>query len=104
MKNKIEVHSIFLQFEALISRQFNTKILAFHSDWGGEYQHLHTSLKQKGIFHHIACPYTHEQNGMAERKICHLVDTALTLFAHANLPKMYWNYAVEQTINQCSSL
>jgi hypothetical protein len=89
MKNKIEVHLIFLQFEALISRQFNKNIMAFHFDWGGEYQRLHSYLKQKGITHRIAWPYTHEQNGTAERKIRHLVDTALTLFAHANLPKKY---------------
>jgi hypothetical protein len=97
MKNKSEVYFIFLQFEALVSRKFNTKILAFHSDWGGEYQRLHSYFLNTGITYRIAYPYTHEQNGTVERKICHLVDTALTLLAHANLPKKYWNYALEQS-------
>ncbi|RVW98091.1 hypothetical protein CK203_029062 [Vitis vinifera] len=34
----------------------------------------------------LARPHTHEQNGVAERKIHHLVDTSLALLAHANLP------------------
>jgi hypothetical protein len=32
LKNKSEVFNIFLQFEKMIERKFNTKIRAFHSD------------------------------------------------------------------------
>jgi hypothetical protein len=60
MKNKSDVYSIFIQFEALISHQFQQKILAFHSDWGGEYKKLHSYFLKTGIKHRIACPYTHE--------------------------------------------
>ncbi|KAJ8765425.1 hypothetical protein K2173_013183 [Erythroxylum novogranatense] len=97
MKAKSEVFNIFLQFEQLIKRQFSKNILAFHSDWGGEYQRLHQYFRKNGINHRIACLYTHEQNGTAERKIRHLVDTGLTLLAHAHLPLKYWNYALEQS-------
>ena len=37
LKNKSDVYASFLDFNSLIERQFNTKIKAFHSDWGGEY-------------------------------------------------------------------
>jgi hypothetical protein len=97
LKNKSEVHSIFLQFESMISCQVNQQIKAFHSGWGGEYQCLNLHFKTMGIIHRIACPYTHDQNGTTKRKIRHLVDTTLTLLAHAHLPKKYGNYALEQS-------
>ena len=101
IKNKSDVYYVFLQFEQFIHRQFNHKILAFHSDWGGEYQKLNTYFKQVSIVHRLACPHTHEQNGVVKRKIRHLVYTSLALLAHANLPLRYWNYAFEMS---CSSI
>jgi hypothetical protein len=97
LKNKSEVCDTFLQFEKMVDRQFNTKIRAFHSDWGREYKKLHPYFKCTGIQHRISCPYTHEQNGTVERKIRHLVDTCLTLLAHAKLPLKYWNYSLQHS-------
>ena len=86
LQNKSDVYSTFLAFESLVHRQFNSKIKAFHSDWGGEFQKLHKYFNQHGIVHRIACPYTHEQNGLSERKIRHIVDIGLTLLAHSQVP------------------
>src|SRR5262249_29606650 len=97
LKNKSEVYSVFLLFEKLIDRQFHKKLRAVHSDWGGDYQKLHSYFKTQGIQHRIACPYTHEQNGTAERKIRYLVDTSLTLLTHSHLPLKFWNYSLEQS-------
>jgi hypothetical protein len=36
--------------------------------------------------HHVSCPHTHQQNGFAERKHHHIVETGLFLLAHASLP------------------
>jgi hypothetical protein len=40
----------------MVERQFNTKILVFQSDWGGEYQSLNTFFEHLGIAHHVSCP------------------------------------------------
>jgi transposase InsO family protein len=98
LKNKSEVYNVFLQFEKLIERQFQAKIRSFHSDWGGEYQKLNAYFKRVGIHHRIACPCTHEQNGTVERKIHHLIDTTLTLLAHASVSFKFWNFALEQSV------
>lgn len=74
-----------------MERQFNIKIKVFHSDCSGEYQRLHKYFTQISIIHRIACPYTHEQNGTAERKIHHIVDTVL--LAHSSVPLKYWNFS-----------
>jgi hypothetical protein len=35
LKNKSDVFQKFHEFQQLVERQFNTKILAIHTDWGG---------------------------------------------------------------------
>ena len=71
---------------------------------GGEYRKLNTYFKQVGIVHRLACPHTHEQNGVAKRKIRHLIDTSLALLAHVNLPLQYWNYAFEMSYSSINNL
>ena len=46
LKNKSQVITIFKEFESLVFHQFNCKIKAFHSDWGGEYKKLNSYFKQ----------------------------------------------------------
>ena len=98
LKNKSQVFHMFQEFQSLVSRQFNSQIKSFHSDWGGEYQKLNSYFKKQGIVHRIACPYTHEQNGISERKIRHVVDNGLTLLAHANVPLKFWSYAFQTSV------
>lgn len=59
MKTKNEVHSIFLSFRILAENLFNSKILYFQSDWGGEFRTLHKIFPTLGIHHRISCPHTH---------------------------------------------
>ena len=82
------MYLMFIHFQTFVKNQFNLKIKAFNSDWGGEFRPLFTHFKNHGIFHRLACPHTHEQNEIAERKIWHMVDTGLTLITHCSLP--FW--------------
>jgi histone deacetylase 1/2 len=41
----------------------------------------------------VSCPHTHQQNGVAERKHRHIVETGLTLLAHDSVPFCYWSDA-----------
>ena len=47
-------------------------------------------MDSNGIMHKISCPYTSQQNGIAERKHRHLVETGLALLAYSHLPPKYW--------------
>ena len=104
LKNKSEVYDIFVNFHKYVQTQFNLPIQAFHSDWGGEYQKINKFLKTQGILHRIACPYTHEQNGLAERKIRHIVDTGLTLLAHGHVPFKFWPYAFDTAVSLINAM
>jgi hypothetical protein len=50
-------------------------------------------VRSLGITHHVSCPHTHQQNGSAERKHRHIVETGLALLAHASMPLKFWDEA-----------
>ena len=77
---------VFLNFQALVERQFDSKILALQSDWGGEYEKLNSFFQKLGISHHVSRPHAHQQNGSAERKHRHIVEVGLALLAGASMP------------------
>lgn len=42
------------------------------------------------IIHRLTCPRTSKQNGVVERKHRHMVDSSLSLLAHAFMPLTFW--------------
>jgi hypothetical protein len=63
------------------------------TDWGGEYQKLNHFFTKLDISHHVSSPHTHQQNGYAERKHRHIVETDLSLLANASMPLNFWDEA-----------
>ena len=57
-----------------------------------------THLNMCGIIQHVSCLGTPEQNGVAERKHRHIVETGLTMLFHARLPKNLWIEAFMTTV------
>jgi hypothetical protein len=41
----------------------------------------------------VSYPHTHQQNGSVERKHRHIIETVLTLLAHASMPLTFWDEA-----------
>ena len=79
-----------------VEQQFNTKIKSIQTNWGGEYRKLNKFFTNLGIVHHLACPHTHEQNGMVEWHHRHIAEIGLiTLLAQSSVPFKYWHYAFE---------
>ena len=88
------------QFLAFIENQFETKVQAWMSDAGGEYKSdaFTDMLKDRGIRILQSAPYTHQQNGHAERFIRTLMEKAEAMRLEACLPKSWWEYA---TMHAC---
>jgi histone deacetylase 1/2 len=81
IKRKSDVYDVFLQFQSHVERLLNRKIVHVQSDWGGEYVKLDAFFHKIGVSHRVSCPHTHQQNGSAERKHRHIIETGLTLLA-----------------------
>ena len=77
-----------------MENKFQRKIQMFQTDEGGKYiNDMFKIYLEKHVIHHkYTCRHHPEQNGMAEHKHRHLVETGLTLLAHASLSQ---NYGVE---------
>ena len=80
----------FINFQKLVERQLNTSIKHLQYDNGGEFLAFKSYLQSQGISHQFSRPHTPEQNGRAERKIRHLLETGLALSAQTSLPLKYW--------------
>ncbi|XP_016647521.1 PREDICTED: uncharacterized protein LOC107880499 [Prunus mume] len=72
--NKSDVFGVFKKFYAMLTNQYDAKVKTFQTDGRGEFTStLFTAfLDSKGIAHHLSCPHTPQQNGLAERKNRHL--------------------------------
>ena len=92
LKQKSDFLECFLKFQKQVEKQLDKKITIFQSDGGGEFNSTAfiKHLENCGITRQISCPYTPEQNGVAERKHRHINETALTMMFHASLPLKLW--------------
>ncbi|RVW19866.1 Retrovirus-related Pol polyprotein from transposon RE1 [Vitis vinifera] len=92
MKNRAELFSIFQKFYAEIQTQFNISIRVLRSDNAREYfsAPFTSFMSHHGILHQSSCAHTPQQNGVAERKNRHLVETARTILLHSNVPFRFW--------------
>ncbi|CAN0917564.1 Retrovirus-related Pol polyprotein from transposon TNT 1-94, partial [Linum grandiflorum] len=96
MKEKSETASMFQEFYDMILTQFNTKIQILKTDNAHDYFNagLGTYLSQRGIIHCSSCVDTPQQNGIAERKNRHLLETARALMFTKHVAKYFWGEAV----------
>lgn len=95
LKSKSDALAAFIQFKALVENHFNKKIKTRRSDMGGEFQAFIEILRDNGIEFQHPCPHTSAQNGRAERKHQHIVETGLTMLAQAHMPLKYWTDAFQ---------
>ena len=96
LKSKTEVISVFQEFHNMVINQFDAKIKSFRTDNGTEYTSGPFSeyLRNHGILHETSCVGTPQQNGVAERKNRHILETARALMFQMNIPKRYWSHGV----------
>ncbi|CAL8991733.1 unnamed protein product, partial [Prunus brigantina] len=80
----------------MVLTQYNKQIQVLRSDNGKEYVNvvLQTFLTAHGIIHQTTCPYTPQQNGVAERKNRHLLNVVRALLLEAHTPLSYWGEAL----------
>ena len=67
------------------------------SDAGGEYKSkpFEKILKDRGIEILQSIPYTHQQNGRAERIIKTIMEKAESMCLQACIPQSWWEFSIE---------
>ena len=72
----------------MVETQFSKRIKIFRSDNAFEYTQyaFQAVLHFYGTVHQLTCPSTSQQNGRAEQKLCHILDTVRALLVSAKVP------------------
>ncbi|XP_019427158.1 PREDICTED: uncharacterized protein LOC109335479 [Lupinus angustifolius] len=101
MKHHSEFFGIYCHFRALVNTQYNSVIKCFRCDLGGEYTSNKFSelLSSDGTVHQAFCTDTPEQNGVAERKHRHILETARSMLLSASAPSEFWGEAVKTAVH-----
>jgi hypothetical protein len=109
MHNRSELAQIYRTFAQMISTQFSKTIKIFRTDNVMEYrdsQFLDFIHTQGTIIQH-SCAGTSQQNGRAERKYRHILDSVRAFLLSASCPEHFWGEAALTaiyTINRLPSL
>jgi hypothetical protein len=101
LRHKTEVLSVFQSFHTMVQTQFSAKIQILRSDNGGEYinREFREYFQNHGLIHETTCPYTPQQNGVAERKNRHILETARALLLGSHVPSRHWTDAVVTAVH-----
>ncbi|KAJ9679119.1 hypothetical protein PVL29_021142 [Vitis rotundifolia] len=99
LKQKSDVSIVIPNFHSMVQNQFGVKIKSFRTDNARDYfnQTLSPYFQSQGILHDSSCVNTPQQNGVAEMKNGHLLNTTRALLFQGNVPKSYWGEAVLTT-------
>ena len=95
MKNRHELPQIYINFAKMIKTQFSKTIKVFRRDNAMEYRDskLLSFLGEQGTLSEFSCPYTSQQNGRAERKHRHILDSVRAMLISASCPERVWGEA-----------
>ncbi|KAJ9550673.1 hypothetical protein OSB04_014718 [Centaurea solstitialis] len=95
MKHRSELPQLYITFARMIQTQFSKPIKILRADNAMEYKKssLLAFLRSQGTISQYSCPGTSPQNGRAERKHRHILDTVRTLLVSAKCPARFWGEA-----------
>ncbi|CAI7754476.1 unnamed protein product [Closterium sp. NIES-54] len=103
---KSDVLLEFQKWLVLMERQVQKLVLMLRSDRGGEFlgKQFTDFVDGKGIVYDLTCPYTLQQNGMAEREMRAVVESVRTMLLHMGVQHHWWHLALRQAVWVCNCL
>ena len=88
LKSKTKILDVIKNFFSMVRNQFRVSIKRFRSDNTKDYfnTNLASFFRDLGVVQESSCVKTPQQNGLAERKIGHLVTITRALMRHQHVP------------------
>jgi len=96
LKSKADVCVALDYFLKFVKTQFDKVVRKVRSDNGTEFMNVvcATLFKERRIIHQRSCPYTPQQNRVAERKHRHLLEVTRALRFQGHIPIRFWGQCV----------
>ncbi|CAI7808929.1 unnamed protein product [Closterium sp. NIES-53] len=90
----------FQKWLVLVERQAKKSVLMLCSDPGGEFlgKEFTDFFDGKVIVHDLMCPYTPQQNSMAEREMRTAVESVRTMLLDMGVQHHWWHLALRQAV------
>ena len=106
---KLETFYHFKCFKVLVEKEVGMFIKCLRIDRGGEFNSakFNDFCKQHGVKRQLAIAYTPQENGVAERKNCTVMNLVRAVLTKKKVPKRFWLEAVMQVnhvLNRSSTL
>ena len=98
LKSRANLHEVINSFITKAELQSNSKIKRLHTDNEFKSKELDNITKDKGIIITYSAPYSHEQNGSAERINRTLFNKVRALLISSNLARKYWAEALVSSV------
>ncbi|CAI7905449.1 unnamed protein product [Closterium sp. NIES-53] len=97
---KSDVLRVFKKWLLVVERQMKKTVPMLRSDHGGEFlrKEFTNFVDGKGIVHNLICPYTTQQNGMAELEMRTIVEAMQTMLLHMGVQHHWWHLALQQAV------
>ncbi|CAI7887681.1 unnamed protein product [Closterium sp. NIES-53] len=97
---KSDVLLEFQKWLVLVERQTKKSVLMLRSDRGGEFlgKKFTDFVDGKGSVHDLTCPYTTQQNDMAEQEMRTVVESVRTMLLHMGVQHHWWHLALRQAV------
>ncbi|CAI7809772.1 unnamed protein product [Closterium sp. NIES-53] len=97
---KSDVLREFKKWLVLVEWQTKKSVLMLRSDRGGEFlgKEFTEFVDGKGIVNDLTCPYTPQQNGMAEQEMRTTVESVRTMLLHMGVQHHWWHLALRQAV------
>ena len=101
MKYRLELLQAYSNVAKMVETQFSKRIKIFRFDNALEYTQyaFEAIFHSYGTVHQLTCPGTSQQNGRAERKLHHILDTVRALLLSAKVPAPFWGEVIIHVVH-----
>jgi transposase InsO family protein len=106
LQDKSETQVVLKKFLRMAQNEFDAKVNKIRSDNGTEFKNTQVEdfLDEEGIKHEFLAPYTHQQNGVAERKNRTLIEMARTMLDEYKTLDQFWAEVINMACHATNRL